>query len=76
MISDFCNLNIGTWSCWSTWSPCPHCGSGTRERTRQCIAGHNSFEIAEGCLGSNHEIEPCFNSPCSGNFHLKNILKL
>jgi hypothetical protein len=47
----------GSWSEWSTWSPCPAvCGNATTTRSRNCSEPKYGGEI---CLGNSTEIEKC-----------------
>uniref|UniRef100_A0A915K6N0 Uncharacterized protein n=1 Tax=Romanomermis culicivorax TaxID=13658 RepID=A0A915K6N0_ROMCU len=56
-----CNPNVcPTWSDWSEWSKCSRsCGQGNRQRTRKCTP------VADGCLGSGDNVEPCFLTACT-----------
>lgn len=56
---------------WSQWSLCtPNCGSGTRERHRECDVIEK--EVDQHCNGATNELSICENS-CGLADKLKNI---
>ena len=51
----------GTWAAWGSWGVCSHsCGSGTRQRVRQC----DLKPRGQACVGVSREVEPCNPAVC------------
>ena len=58
----------GAWGEWGEYSACSKiCGTGTRERKRQC---NDPSPLGEGkdCVGPHSEQKDCNTNPCPGKY--------
>ena len=58
----------GEWTEWTTWTMCTvSCGSGTRQRDRQCVGQAHGGEL---CPGPDREATACNEFLCPGIYIL------
>ena len=54
------------WAGWCDWSPCgATCGAeAVKSRTRDCACGPDIDPTSRGCVGDDHQVEPCGPEEC------------
>ena len=70
------------WSGWCDWTACgATCGAeAVHSRTRECLCDDQIDPSSRGCLGDDHEVEPCGDTECpeekdEGKFLIKKFEK-